>query len=61
MFKLWNKITGHIELSAPDLDPFQFVWLDSVIHVAHIILPTVDNPRYTMQDLTDSNMYLRLQ
>jgi len=60
-FKLRNKITGHIELSVPDSDPFQFVWLDSVIRIAHIIPPTVDNPRYAVQDLIDGDMYLRLR
>jgi len=61
MFKLRNKITGYIELSVPDSDPFQFIWLDSIIRTAHIIPPTADNPRYTVQDLTDGDMYLRLR
>lgn len=56
-----NKITGYIELKVPDSDPFQFAWLASVIRVAHIILPTADNPRYTVQDLIDNDMYLRLR
>jgi len=56
-----NKITGHIELVVPEVDPFQFIWLDSIIRVAHIIPPTADNPRYSVQDLIDGDMYLRLR
>ena len=56
-----NKISGYIELSVPDSDPFQFIWLDSVIRIVHIILPTADNSRYTVQDLIDGDMYLRLR
>ena len=56
-----NRITGYIELSALDSDPFQFIWLDSVIRIAHIVPPTADNPRYNVQDLIDGDMYLRLR
>lgn len=56
-----NKLTGHIELHVPDSDPFQFIWLDSVIRVVHIVPPTADNPRYAVQDLIDGDMYLRLR
>jgi len=61
MFKLRNKTTGYIELSVPDSDPFQFIWMESIIRAAHIIPPTADNPRHTVQDLIDGDMYLRLR
>lgn len=61
ILRLRNRITGYIELSVPDSNPFQFIWIDSVIRIAQIIPPTTDNPKYSVQDLIDGDMYLRLQ
>lgn len=56
-----NRITSYIELDVPNLEPFQFIWQDSIIRVTHVMPPTPDNPRYVVQDLFDGDMYLRLR
>ena len=53
-----NKVTDYIELkrsSTPDI-----VFIDSIVRACHILPPTATNPRYTVQDLLDGDMYLRL-
>lgn len=55
-----NKFTGYIELDGPSSGSFDFYFLESVIRSVHILPPTNSNKRYTVQDLHDGDMYLRL-
>ena len=55
-----NKTTGYIELDRPPDGSFDLCFLDSVIRSIHILPPTDANNRYVIQDLYDSDMYLRL-
>lgn len=55
-----NKITGYIELDGAPDGSFDFYFLQSVIRSVHILPPTSTNSRYTVQDLYDGDMYLRL-
>lgn len=55
-----NKVTGHIELVAPKDGYFDLCFVESVVRVAHLLPPTEDTTRSTVQDLYDGDMYLRL-
>lgn len=53
-----NKLTNYPELK--DMGNVDFIFLDAIVRAAHVIPPTTDNPHFTVQDLADSDMYLRL-
>lgn len=53
-----NKSSQYIEVRK--LDGFDFILADSVVRACHIIHPTVYNSVYTVQDLVDADMFLRL-
>ena len=55
-----NKITGHIELVAPKDRRFELCFVESVVRIAHILPPTRHTACSIVQDLYDSDMYLRL-
>ena len=55
-----NKVTGYIELDGAPEGRFDFYFLESVIRAVHILPPTSNNRRYSVQDLYDGDMYLRL-
>lgn len=55
-----NKVTGHIELTAPKDGCFDLCFVESIVRAAHILPPTSRDPRSVVQDLYDGNMYLRL-
>ena len=55
-----NKITGYIELEAAKEGKFEFCFIESIIRTVHILPQTPHNHWYTVQDLTDGDIYLRL-
>ena len=55
-----NKVTGHIELVAAKDGCFNLCFIESVVRIAHILPPTSHTARSVVQDLYDSDMYLRL-
>lgn len=55
-----DKITGYIELNDVKEDEYEIIFLDAIIRSAHILPPTVHNPRLVVQDLRDPDTYLRL-
>lgn len=55
-----NKTTGHIELVAPKDASFDLCFVESIVRIAHILLPTGHITHSIVQDLYDGDMYLRL-
>ena len=58
--KRQNKITGYIELVAPEDGRFDLCFVESVVRIAHILPPTHHTTHSIVQDLYDGDMYLRL-
>ena len=54
-----NKIVGYIELEETE-GSFEFCFIESIIQTVHILLPTPHNHWFTVQDLTDGDIYLCL-
>ena len=56
-----NKVTGYIELDGAPDGCFDFYFLESVIQAVHILPPMSSNHRYSVQDLYNGDLYLRLK
>jgi len=54
-----NKVTGYIELEEVSGGRYEFCFVESIIRAVHIIPPTPQNSRFVVQDLVDSDAYLR--
>ena len=55
-----NKIVGYIELEETKEGSFEFCFIESIIQTVHILPPTLHNHWFTVQDLTDGDIYLHL-
>lgn len=55
-----NKIVGYIELEETKEGSFEFCFIESIIQTVHILPPTPHNHWFTVQDLTDGDIYLCL-
>lgn len=56
-----NKVTGYIELDGAPEGCFDFYFLESIIRTVHILPPMNGGCRYTVQDLCDGDLFLRLK
>jgi len=54
-----HRSSEYIELQ--DDGDFNFVFVDSIIRLVHILLPSTYNPNFTVQDLQSPDIHLRLK
>jgi hypothetical protein len=51
--------SDYIQLAA--IDHFDFVFIDTIIRMVHILPPSTYNPHFTVQDLQNPDIHLRLE
>ena len=54
-----HPASDYIQLA--DANHFDFVFIDTIIRMVHIIPPSTYNPNFTVQDLQSPDIHLRLE
>ena len=54
-----HSSSGYIQLQ--DTNQIEFIFVDSIVRAVYILLPSMYNPFFTVQDLSSPDIHLRLQ